>query len=232
LVQRTTTKYDKNGFPYQHTESVKDFDCEVTCRICGRKYDPFADAAANAYQVTRLFQAVCSEDCWVESLVRHGIKGQPHAWTKLRAPTEQVNLSKKLIGERGERQTLSSISAERQRRLDAVKQLWDEGLPPIEIGKRLGHRHTAIYHDLKALNIDPKQSQAAKQQGTARDALLSRIRELLDQGYQYKEIAPIVGLSPSMVGYMVRNHLGIKDGRSRGRANRHKQPAANKEMTS
>jgi DNA-binding CsgD family transcriptional regulator len=143
----------------------------------------------------------------VDYLIRLRIRGRPQPWVKLRAPTEQKNLAKKL----SERQSLASISAERQRRLDKVRELWEQGLSPIEIGQRLGHRHTAIYADLRALGIDPKQSQSAKQQSERKGALLEQIATLVESGHKHSEIAPIVNLSPEMVSYHARRL--VKSGR-------------------
>jgi hypothetical protein len=103
-----------------------------------------------------------------------------------------------------ERISLASITAERQRRLDAVQKLWDEGMCPAEIGQRLGHRHTAIYHDLRALRIDPKQSTKATLAAEARERLLDRIAGLIESGLMHHEIAPIVELSTAMVSYHAR----------------------------
>jgi hypothetical protein len=92
--------------------------------------------------------------------------------------------------------------------------LWDAGLSPQEIKTQLNLKNESVYQDLEALGIDPKPRATE-----AREQLHERIGQLLSGGMQYKEIAPLVGLTPTQVGYIARTHFKL-DGRKRKAAHR------------
>jgi hypothetical protein len=188
--------------------------------VCGNEFDPFE---RHLYQLQRAYEAVCGEDCWAQHLSISGVRSSSPSYAKRRAPTADYNIARKHLREQ-ERPTLANITAERQRRLDKVRELFGAGHSPVEIAKLLGHKHTAIYADLRALGIDPKHSKRTTDKTAARDRLIEQIKQLIDDGLEFKAIAPIVGTSPAMIGHYARKYLNI-DGRQR-RAVRRNQTAA------
>jgi len=163
--------------------------------------------------VERLNGRCGSEDCYVENLVKLRITGKSQPWVRFRAPSADYNVARAHFREQ-ERPTLAGISAARQKRLDKILELWDAGRSPQEIKAQLNLKGESVYQDLAALHIDPKPRATE-----ARELLLERIGQLLGEGKQYKDIAPIVGLSRTQVGYICREHFNL-DGRKRQAAHR------------
>ena len=166
------------------------------CRICGKTFDPFTPGPfAEQHR-----DSFCSEECWVEQLAAKKVRSNPPPWARNRCPTADRNLRQRGV----KRQTLRSISAARQERLETIREMWESGLSAVEISKRLRLRHTAIYQDLKFLGIDPKQSQSTIQATAAREQLLDTIAALIESGQRHSDIAPQVNLSTEMVSYHAR----------------------------
>jgi hypothetical protein len=204
-VEQQTVK--RHGIEF--IEDVVTFDAKCVCRICGAEFDPFEP---HVFQLQRAYQALCGEDCWATHLSQIGVRTPPVKWAKLRAETSDYNIARQHFREQ-ERPTLATISADRQRRIDEVKKRFEAGESPTDIAKAMGHKNTHVYHDLRDGGVDVAKAKATEA-AVSKARLLSRIKQLMDEGKQYREIAPIVGISAEMVGYHVRNNFKI-DGRSR-----------------
>jgi hypothetical protein len=130
------------GIKFVEPVTVENFSCN--CIICQKSFDPFlAGPYAEQHRA-----GYCSEHCWVDHLASTRAKNNPPPWARMRAETSNRNLRQRGI----ERKKLSTISEQRQQRLKKVRELFESGLSPVEIGKQLGYKKS-IYSDLRDLNL-------------------------------------------------------------------------------
>jgi len=112
----------------------------------------------------------------------------------------------KELARRGiERVGLEIFRKERLRKLpdiSEVKRLYDSGMTPTEIGKKYGAGNFAVIAALRKAGIErrPRGNSQIELTGEHR----ARLMELYDAGYNYAQIAGLMGLAPSTISRIFR----------------------------
>lgn len=88
-----------------------------------------------------------------------------------------------------------------------ILKLLKEGVPVLEIGRRMNRTRSAIYHRTWRLGeATPKRPNVV----TNDPAIVAKVLEMYEQGYPYKEIMKALGISKDNVCHIVRLHVPVK----------------------